>query len=298
MDARDQWAQWLADRRFGGDLDIRRRLSEELARRADTLLDRAGLVEGETLLDVGCGEGLIGFRALERGAGSVIFSDVSQDLLESCRETAARLGRLDRSQVVAASADNLAGIDDRSVDVVTTRSVLIYVADKAAAFREFARVLRPRGRISLFEPINRFARPAFVDDTWAGYDVTRVREIADKLRAIYQAIQPPDSDPMLNFDERDLLALAEGANFFPIHVSLEAEITRSQPRAWDGFRNSSGNPRIPTLAEAMREALTPEEQQALSEHLRPLVEDGCGTWRVASAHLWAVRADGPAGAPG
>jgi ubiquinone/menaquinone biosynthesis C-methylase UbiE len=298
MDARDQWAQWLADRRFGGDLDNRRRLCEELARRADTLLDRAGLIEGETLLDVGCGEGLIGFRALERGAGSVIFSDISQDLLESCRETAARLGRLDRSRVVAASADDLAGIDDRSVDVVTTRSVLIYVADKAAAFREFARVLRPRGRISLFEPINRFARPAFVEDTWAGYDVTPVREIAEKLRAVYHALQPPDTDPMLNFDERDLLALAERANFFPIHVSLETQITPSQPRAWDGFRNSSGNPRIPTLAEAMREALTPEEQQALSEHLRPLVEDGRGTWRVACAHLWAVRADGPARAPG
>jgi len=82
MAARDQWAEWLADRRFGGDPEVRRRFSEELAQRADKVLDYAELAERETLLDVGCGEGLIGFRALDRGAGKVIFSDISQDLLD------------------------------------------------------------------------------------------------------------------------------------------------------------------------------------------------------------------------
>ena len=36
-----------------------------------------------------------------------------------------------------AGADDLTGIPDASVDVVTTRSVLIYVARKEAAFAEF-----------------------------------------------------------------------------------------------------------------------------------------------------------------
>jgi len=49
-------------------------------------------------------------------------------------------------------ADDLAAIPDASVDVVTTRSVLIYVRDKRRAFGEFARVLRPGGWISIFEP--------------------------------------------------------------------------------------------------------------------------------------------------
>ena len=84
MAARDQWAEWLAERRFGGDPEIEHRFSEELAQRADKVLNYADLAEGETLLDVGCGEGLIGFRALERGAGTVIFSDISHDLLEFC----------------------------------------------------------------------------------------------------------------------------------------------------------------------------------------------------------------------
>lgn len=49
----------------------------------DRVLDNARVAEGETLLDVGCGEGLIGPGALERGAGTVIFSEISQDLLIS-----------------------------------------------------------------------------------------------------------------------------------------------------------------------------------------------------------------------
>ncbi len=289
MKTHDPWAEWLAERRYGGDPEIRRRFSEELAGRADRVLEYAELAEGETLLDVGCGEGLIGFRALERAAGSVVFSDISRDLLDFCREAATRLGALHRCRFLYACADKLAGIGDASVDVVATRSVLIYVADKAAAFREFARVLRPCGRISLFEPINRFAGTRLVEDTWLGYDVSPIREIARKVRVIYDSIQPPETDPMLDFDERDLLELAEGAGFFPIHLNLEAEITPSQPRAWEGFLNSSGNPRIPTLAEAMRRALTAEEQHTLTKHLRPLVEEGHGTWRMASAHLWATK---------
>jgi len=46
-------------------------------------------------------------------------------------------------------------IQSESVDVATTRSVLIYVPDKRAAFAALHRVLRLGGRISLFEPINR-----------------------------------------------------------------------------------------------------------------------------------------------
>jgi arsenite methyltransferase len=296
MAARDLWADWLAEGRFGGDPEIRRHFSEELAQRTDKVLDYAELAEGETLLNVGCGEGLIGFRALERGAGAVIFGDVSQDLLDFCREAATRFGTLDRCRFVRAYAENLASIDDGSIDVVTTRSVLIYVADKASAFREFVRVLRPGGRISLFEPINRFARPAFIDDTWIGYDTRPIREMARKLRAVYEEIQPPDTDPMLNFDERDLLDLAEGVGFFPIHMNLEVEFRPCEPRTWEGFLNTSGNPRIPTLAEAMRQALAPDEREAVIQHLRPLVEAGRGTWRMASAHHGRRSRSGPAAA--
>src|SRR5881396_3366994 len=127
---------------------MRRRMREDLVPVREKVLDRAGLAEGETLLDVGCGEGMIGFGALERGAGHVVFSDISGDLLDFCREAAAELGLLERCSFVKAGAADLAGVEDASVDVVTTRSVLIYVPEKAQSFEEFVRVLKPEGRFS------------------------------------------------------------------------------------------------------------------------------------------------------
>ncbi len=284
---KDCWAQWLAERRFGGDPGVRERWLTTLAAKRDRVLDGAELTVGDTLLDVGCGEGLIGFGALERGVGEVVFSDISQDLLDLCAKAARDLGVHERCRFVRAGADDLAGVENASIDAVTTRAVLIYVKDKAAAFREFARVLRPGGRISLVEPINRFG--ATEHNRWAGYDLSAIPDIAKKIRAVYDGLQPPDSDPMLDFDERDLIQLAELAGFFPIWLTLEAEITPVEPRAWDTFLKQAGNPRIPTIGEAVAEALETQERDRFEAHLRPLVEEGRGQWRMAEAHLVGVK---------
>jgi SAM-dependent methyltransferase len=285
---RDRWAEWLAERRFGGDPEIRADVLAKLAETRERVLDRAELREGETLLDVGCGEGLIGFGALERGAGTVIFSDISTDLLDFCREAATDLGVLDRCRFVETAADDLGPIENESVDVVATRSVLIYVKEKAAAFDEFARVLRSGGRISLWEPINRFGleerRRSLI-----GFRVDGVEEIIAKLWVVYEGIQPPNSDPMLDFDERDLLRLADEAGFFPVRLTLDARIEAMERRTWDTFVDTAWNPNVPTLREAMGQVLTTEERDRLTEQLRPRVEAGDGEWRMAFAHVTGRR---------
>jgi SAM-dependent methyltransferase len=260
---------------------------EETREFRERVLDRSRLVEGETLLDVGCGEGLIGFGALERGAGHVVFSDISDDLLNFCREAAEAAGVAGRCSFAKADAADLAAIADASVDVVTTRSVLIYVRDKAAAFREFFRVLRPGGRISLFEPINRFGMEQRNDGFW-GFPANGVADLVQRVERVFDEIQPPD-DPMLDFDERDLVRLAEDTGFFPVELELLAFVRPSEPRPWDAFLRSSGNPKIPTIGEAIDRTLTPEERERFSEHVRPLVESGKGIWRMAQAYLSAAK---------
>jgi ubiquinone/menaquinone biosynthesis C-methylase UbiE len=255
----------------------------------DRVLANAGIRAGDTLLDAGCGDGLIGFGALDRiGAeGKLLFLDVSQDLLDRCRQTAQSLGVINRCQFIRASADDLSAVASGSVDVVTTRSVLIYVSDKARCFRQFFRVLRPSGRLSIGEPINRFCHPE--PPGWLrGYDCTAIVALVSKLDALYERLQPSGTDPMLDFDERDLLRFAQEAGFESIHLDYTAAIAGTPTREdWDTFFNRAGNPRIPTLKEAADEALAPEERERLVAHLRPLVEAGKGTSREAFAYLWA-----------
>jgi len=155
--ARDQWAEW---RRDGGDPELKRAFLDFIAPVRDQVLDNADLSDGEILLDVGAEDGLIAFGAVELvGAdGRVIFGDVSQYLLDHSRALAEDMGVLDRCEFLLAPADDLSALEERSVDAVTTRSVLIYVEDKRRAFEEFYRVLKPGGRLSVFEPISSFTQ--------------------------------------------------------------------------------------------------------------------------------------------
>ena len=290
----DRWHRWLRDVRFGGDAAYREKdLAEFLYPVRDTVLDKAQLVPGDTLLDVGAGDGLIAFGALERlgPSGHVIFSDISQDLLDHCREAAGAEGLLERCRFVLAPADCLAGVTDASVDVVTTRSVLIYVKDKSAALREFYRVLKPGGRVSLFEPIN--VLMSLTDpDLFSGYDVTPVKALAARIEALYESIQPPGTDPMIDFDDRDLVRHAQDAGFPEINLELHVSVkARKQPVPWERVLRTSGNPLIPTLGEALDRVLSPEEAAEFTRHLRPLVESGAGLERMALAYLTAAKAD-------
>jgi arsenite methyltransferase len=288
--ASDRWHRWLTDVRFGGDPAVREQILTDLLYPVrDTVLDKAQLKPGDTVLDVGVGVGLIAFGALERlsPSGHVIFTDISQDLLDHCRAAAAAEGQLDRCSFVLASADSLTAITDCRVDVVTTRSVLIYVKDKAAALREFHRVLRPGGRISVYEPINVLMHDP---DRFLGYDITPIKPLVDKVEALYQSIQPPGEDPMLDFDDRDLVRHAEQAGFAQIDLELRVTVkNRTQPIRWEQGLRMSGNPLVPTLGEALDRTLSPQEITEFTAYLKPLVESGTSRRRLAVAYLTATK---------
>ncbi len=285
----DIWSRWLLNRRFGGDPERMKRMLATLYPVRDKVLSHTDLAESKTLLDVGCGDGLISFGALEQFPGcKVIFSDISQDLLNHAESLAREMKVEERCSFVCASADDLSMIEDNSVDAVTTRSVLIYVSDKQKAFDEFYRVLKTDGRLSIFEPIGSFTDPE-PPDRFGGYDITPVMEIARKIKDLYDRIQPPGIDPMIDFDERDLLNQAGNAGFKEIHLELQANINPAEKTDWQILLNTPWNPKIPSLAEAIEQVLTPEEADAFIHHLRPLVESGEGVGRSAVAYLWAVK---------
>jgi arsenite methyltransferase len=116
-----------------------------------------------------------------------------------------------------------------------------------------------------------------------------VQELRDRVRAVYLSIQPLDADPMVDFDEHDLLRLAEAAGFREIHLTYQADIEPAEPRSWETVLHASANPRVPTLAEAMAQALTPDEAARYEAYLRPIIERGEGVSRGATVELWAVK---------
>lgn len=290
----DHWSRWLLERRDAGDARVRRIALEHLAPIRDRVLANAGPLDGATLLDVGAGDGLIGLEALERvgPAGVVIFSDVSSALVERCEEAVRAHGSLERARFVVARAEDLDGIADGSVDVITTRSVLIYVADKADAFAAFHRALRPRGRISLFEPINRLTFPEPRDRFW-GYDVAAVAELADKVRAAFEDMHDPASATMTDFDAGDLVLLAEQAGFARIHCDCHIDIEPGQPPSATNVEtllDTSPNPLAPTIREAIAQALTEPERERFVVHLRQAHDEGRQLRRLAVAYLAAAKA--------
>ena len=287
----DKWASWLLIRRDGDNQAMRDRIAPELADLRDNVLDRADLHPDDTLLDVGTGTGLIGFGALDRlgPRGRVIFSDISQDLLAECRRTAAGD---DRCDFVRASADDLAGVADASVDVVTTRSVLMYLDRKEVAFAEFRRVLRPGGRLSIFEPINRFLVEHRPGDMF-GLGPSPVQELLSKV--LDQFKRDSDERTMLDFDERDLLRWAVDAGFAAVELDYRAQLdVPAQPMAdWATLKNTAPNPLAPTYGEAIEAALTPGEQARLDDYMTARVAAGAPTRRtMATAFL---RAEMPGG---
>ena len=189
----------------------------DLATFRDTVLGNARLERGDAVVDVGAGTGLLTIGASERVApdGDVLAVDISADALGELR----RVATAPNISYFIGTADVLP-LPDASVDAVVTRSVLIYVDDKPEAAREFFRVLRPGGRVSIFEPINsRNTRLSEAID---------FAELLDAVRGWESARYGRRDDPMLNFDEQDLERFFAEAGFADVKIdfrSWENEIT-------------------------------------------------------------------------
>ena len=178
----DKWAEWLLKKRFGGNEEIYKKTMEFMGGIRDRVLESAQIKEGDTVLDVGCGDGLLAMGALEKVGpnGKVIFSDVSESCIEHCRQFATG-----NCEFIVAGVEDLSAIPDASVDAVVIRSVLIYVEDKEKALSEIYRVLKQGGRFSFFEPINSFSAQDKPTDnmTMLGVDLSHIPEIYHKIKA-------------------------------------------------------------------------------------------------------------------
>jgi cyclopropane fatty-acyl-phospholipid synthase-like methyltransferase len=145
---------WLAGRNlafhFGHYDDTARTHAEALVNANRVLADRAGIRPGERVLDAGCGVGGSAlWLARHRGARVVGLTRVAGQVRQAQRVAAARD---DVHLPVFLQGDFTAPpFRAATFDVVWALESLCHAADKAAFYREAARVLRPGGRLVLAE---------------------------------------------------------------------------------------------------------------------------------------------------
>lgn len=107
-------------------------------------LQRAGLVAGSQVLDVGVGTGLVAREALGiiGSGGGLIGVDPSAGMMRQVDLPGVEL-REGRAEALP--------VEDSSRDFVSMGYALRHIDDVAAAFAEFHRVLRPGGRLLVLE---------------------------------------------------------------------------------------------------------------------------------------------------
>ncbi|MDQ2820585.1 MAG: methyltransferase domain-containing protein [Pseudomonadota bacterium] len=288
----DQWSEWLLHRRHGGDSSVIDAMQVQIAKYTDRVLDGAGLAPGMTLLDIGAGEGLVSFQAIERIGPSlrVMLTDISVPMLAHAAKLAKQRGVDSQCRFLACAADNLAGIDDESVDVVVTRAVLAYVDDKAGALREFYRVLKPGGRLSICEPIMR-------DDAVLVYAMKALLAVPSpessnrlfRLQHSIRSAQFPDTPekiaqhPCTNFTERDLVHLAQGAGYQDVHMEFHIDVQSVTQTSWQAFLESSPHPLAPSVRQIITDDFDASDRDYFIAQYRPVIEAGNtpGTTRTA-----------------
>lgn len=119
---------------------------DQLAPLGDAIIGSLAIAPDQRHLDVACGTGEPGLSIAQRApAGRVVLTDLVPQMLEVASRRAREAG-LRNVETVACSADQLP-FDDEAFDSVSVRLGYMFFPDVARATAQFARVLRPGGRI-------------------------------------------------------------------------------------------------------------------------------------------------------
>jgi SAM-dependent methyltransferase len=184
-------------------------------------LAHAALRPGETVLDLGSGAGFDAvLAAREVGpTGRVIGVDMTPEMLERARRNAAVAGHANvefREGRIEALP-----LEDASVDAVVSNCVINLVPDKAAVYREVARVLRPGGRVvvsdivldaPLPEPVATSAAALTGCVAGAALRADYLGTVADAGLVDVEVVKDECfGEPMLALVPADLIRMAEAA---------------------------------------------------------------------------------------
>ena len=116
-------------------------------------IDQHAHLAGKTVLDVGCGGGILSESMARRGAASVLGVDMAELSLQTA-QAHADAGRVANVAYRCVSVEDLAAEMPQAFDVVTCMEMLEHVPDPASIIRACAKLAKADGWV-FFSTINR-----------------------------------------------------------------------------------------------------------------------------------------------
>jgi ubiquinone/menaquinone biosynthesis C-methylase UbiE len=119
----------------------------------DRFLTRLELSPSKKLLDVACGAGGPILRMAAISGCSVVGIDVHEQAIATARSLASQRGLSTRAEFHIANAAERLPFADASFDAITCIDAINHLADRPTVIAEWARLLKPRGRLLFTDPI-------------------------------------------------------------------------------------------------------------------------------------------------
>ena len=211
------WTEWLKKNRFAGQTpEMIAQTTRWLEAVRDVILVYAEIKPYETVIDLGCGTGLLAFKVLELQdcKGNVIFSDMFQDCLDDCKQILDEAGITKGFELLQCPVEHIA-LPECRVHKALMRSVLVHVMNKQPAINEIYRILKPGGKLCAFEPVIR-SNTRY----WEILDPTKIDKYEEFKKAENEIMENP-LDSLCNFDENTIKTNLEIAGFSDPDVKLQ-----------------------------------------------------------------------------
>jgi 2-polyprenyl-3-methyl-5-hydroxy-6-metoxy-1,4-benzoquinol methylase len=119
----------------------------------DRFLEWLDLSPGKTLLDVACGAGGPALRIAAATGCSVIGIDVHEQAVTTASLLAIQLGLVERAEFRVADATRSLPFSDATFDAITCIDAINHFPDRAYVIADWARLLKPGGRLLFTDPI-------------------------------------------------------------------------------------------------------------------------------------------------
>ena len=222
MEKCTNWLQWLNNTRFSSMSDDEKsNFDKSLNYIRDNVLNIAQIQPNEKVIDIGTGTGLLAFGALEKinKDGLVVFSDISKECLQFCKEICEQKFPDKNAEFVYSDCSHI-DFQDEYFDKVLMRSVLAHIVEKQPAINEIYRILKKGGVFAAFEPL--------LGTNIRYHELTNSSQIDDyeDFKNAENQIMTDKNNSLTNFDNFSLQENFEKAGFSDIQITLQDVVSK------------------------------------------------------------------------